>query len=68
MNVYSQELEVYDSGFSKSLFSLIDAKENLSDKDRQTNQKFYSIEIPELNISVNVREDAACSSCGILIF
>jgi hypothetical protein len=68
VNVYSQELEVYDSGFSKSLFSLIDAKDTLIDKAiSQTDQKFYSIEIPELNTSVNVREDVA-SSCGILIF
>jgi hypothetical protein len=27
VNVYSQELEVYDSGFSKSLFTLVEAKE-----------------------------------------
>jgi len=67
VNVYSQELEVYDSGFSKSLFSLIEAKDTLSDKPSQTDQKFYSIEIPELNTSVNVRENVA-SSCGILIF
>jgi hypothetical protein len=67
VNVYSQELEVYDSGFSKSLFSLIEAKDTLSDKPSQTDEKFYSIEIPELNTSVTVREDVS-SSCGILIF
>ena len=68
MNVYSQELEVYDSGFSKSLFSLIETKDTLIDKaTSKIDQKFYSIEIPELNTSVYVREDAS-KSCGILIF
>jgi hypothetical protein len=67
VNVYSQELEIYESGFNKSLFSLIDAKDSLSDKASQTDQKFYSIEIPELNTSINVREDASISF-GILIF
>jgi hypothetical protein len=54
VNIYSEELEVYELSFKKSLFTLIEAKENFLDEGIRSAMNFYSIEIPELNTSVNI--------------
>lgn len=52
-NIYDQ-FQVYNSLFKETFFKFIEEKEIIINSYKDTAYEFHSIEIPELNASVNI--------------